>query len=192
LVLILGSDSIFSWSNKQKAETKDITDKAKERLEDKKIDLAEKIIESFHKTKDAILRISNPFSAFSEIETAEEEMKNIILDPEDNKKAIKQGLIFANRFSKEGDIFNNLYSLKIKARMFFGDELGTFFDEIKKIIDKDILVSISMLTSGTSIMDKKDKGFSMIIWDLSRKEDIRIDEIINKIEKILIPLLRDK
>ena len=118
LGVILSTNSITSWGKKQKAEAKDINDKADERLKEKELELAAEIVEAFHKAKQSLIKICSPLSTGEEEQKADNMLQEIMKNPENpkrNPRIIKRGLVFVNRWNTEVTNINHLISLKIKV-----------------------------------------------------------------------------
>lgn len=191
LGVLLSTNSIVSWGNKQKAIQEDIGKQRKEQLYDKKIKLAEEIMISCYEVEQAILRISNPFTSNEEIEKAHEIMKKRTDVSDRTKKPIEEGLVFFYRFEKELNVINNFLALKIQAKIYFGESLTTLFDKVRANIHKKIYVNIHMLLLGESSLNSTNKeSFSMQIWNLAMQDNF-MKTIISDMEQILLPLLRD-
>lgn len=189
LGVILSTNSIASWGNKQKTIQEDISKQREERLNDKKIKLAEEIMISCYKVEQSILRISNPFTSPEEIEKAQEIIKKRTDVSYKTKKPIEEGLVFFYRFERELDTINDFMALKLQAKIYFGEPLIHLFDKVRENIHKKIYVNIQMLLLGESSIDRNKKGFSMQIWNLAMHDNF-MKEIISNMEKILLPLLR--
>ncbi|WP_428077365.1 hypothetical protein [Candidatus Avelusimicrobium alvi] len=189
LGVILSINSVTSWGNKQKAIQEDISKQSKERLHDKKIKLAEEIMTACYEVEQAILRISNPFTSPDEIQKAQEVIKKRKDVSSDTQKPIEEGVIFLYRFDKELNTINNFMTLKIQAKIYFGEPLICLFDQVRKNIHQKIYVNIQMLLMGQSSRDHKTDGYSMQIWDLSIHDNF-MKKIISDMEEILLPLLR--
>lgn len=190
LGVIISSDSISSWGNKQKAIQEDISTKRKEQINDKKIKLAADIMTACYQLEQSILKISNPFTYSDETKKAQEEMEKNTDIPEKSKKQIETGLVFRHRLEDELTTINNFMSLKIPARIYFGEQLSILFDKTKKYISKEIYVNIQMLLSGESNLRNKEEPYSTRIWNLSIQDNF-MKKLIPEFEKILLPLLRD-
>lgn len=194
LGVILSSSSITIWGNKQKAEIKDLNSKVKERLEEKKLELAAEITEAFYAVNQSIKKICNPLSLNQEEEQAEKDFHSIednLNYPTKNSRIIKRGLVFLERWNKELPTINHLFSLKIKARIYFGENLEKCFDEASSFLQIEIWLRISMLLEGTSKFDAISKSASKQLWDYYRNET-PMDKIIQQVELILIPMIREK
>ena len=189
LGVLLSTDSLASWGNKQKAIQEEINAQSKSKINDKRIKLAEDIIKACYEVEQSISRISNPFTYQDEIDRAQEVMKERTDISSKTKKPIQEGIVFSHRFEKEIKIFNNFMALKIQAKIYFGDSLAQLFDKVKENIHKKLYVNICMLLTGESSLAKEKEGFSMQIWDLSLEKNFMKD-LIPEIEKILLPLIR--
>ena len=187
LGVLLTLNSITSWGNKQKTIQEGLELKRKEKITNKKIQLAEDIINTCYQIENAIYRISNPWSSSEELKEAKmqlsytEQIKN---------KAIEEGLVFLHRFNKELNIINKLSTLKIQAKIYFGDQIVSSLELIQTNIHKQIYINIRMLLEGVTSRSKDDEGFDIKIWNLYLKENF-MKEIIPKIEKILLPIIKD-
>lgn len=192
LGVILSTHSITSWGNKQNEEIKDIHNKAIERLEEKKLELAAEITEAFHKVNQSIKRICSPLSTGEEEQKAEDILQEIMKNSnlsDQNPRIIKRGLVFLHRWNNELENINHLMSLKIKARIYFGENLEKCFEETSSFLSNDIWLKISTLLEGVSQINKDNKPYSRQLWDLYATPT-PIDDIIKKVEQILIPLIR--
>ena len=192
LGVILSTNSITSWGNKQKAEAKDINDKADERLKEKELELAAEIVEAFHKAKQSLIKICSPLSTGEEEQKADNMLQEIMKNPENpkrNPRIIKRGLVFVNRWNTEVTNINHLISLKIKARIYFGENLEKCFEEASLFFFNEIWLKISTLLEGTNQVNTDEKPYTRQLWDYYTKAT-PIDMIIKKVEQILIPLIR--
>lgn len=192
LGIILSTNSITSWGNKQKAEIKDINNRATERLQDKKLELAAEITEAFHKAKQSVITICSPLSTSEEEQKAEDILKEIMKNSNHSKgnpRVIKRGLVFLHRWNNELNNINHLISLKIKARIYFGENLEKCFEEASLFFFNEIWLKISTLLEGTSHININDKPYSRQLWDFYTTKT-PIDNIIKRVEEILIPLIR--
>ena len=132
LGVIFGAPGILSWRKKQEAQIAEINIKTQERLAEKKLDLAAEITEAFHKVNQSLQRICNRGTSYEEETKSTKDLKEIENDPDyphENPLVIKKGLVFLYRWNKELDNLNNLLALKIKARIYFGEELEKCFEE---------------------------------------------------------------
>lgn len=192
LGVILSTNSITSWGKKQRAETKDINNKATERLKEKKLELAAEIIEAFHQVNHSIKKICSPLSTGEEEQKAEDILQEIMKNSnlsDQNPRIIKRGLVFLHRWNNELGNINHLMSLKIKARIYFGKNLEKCFEETSVFLSNDIWLKISTLLEGVSQINKNTTPYSRQLWDLYAKKT-PIDNIIEQVEQILIPLIR--
>lgn len=191
LGVILSANSITNWGNKQKAIQESIVIKKKEIISDKKIKLAEDIITACYQLEQSILKISNPFTYLEETQKVQEMMKNRNDITDNNKKRIEMGLVFKNRLENELNTINKFFSLRIQAKIYFGDSLSNLFDKISQKIKEKIYININRLLQGEDYSNNKEESASMQIWNLSIQDNF-MKEIIPEIEEILLPILRDK
>lgn len=190
LGVIISTDSISSWGNKQKAIQEDISIKRKEQINDKKIKLAADIMTACYQLEQSILKISNPFTYLEETKKAQEMMESREDITNSNKKRIEMGLVFKNRLENELNIINKFFSLKIQAKIYFGESLSNLFDKISQNIKEKIYINIIKLLQVENYRNDKEESASMKIWNLSIQDNF-MKKLIPEFEKILLPLLRD-
>lgn len=191
LGVVLSVNSITNWGNKQKAIQENITIKNKEIISDKKIKLAEDIMTACYQLEQSILKISNPFTCLDEIQKAQEMMKSRKDITNSNRARIEKGLIFKNRLENELSTINKFFSLKIQAKIYFGESLNNLFNKISQNIKEKIYINITRLLQVENYSKNEEESASMKIWNLSIQDNF-MKKIIPEIEKILLPLLRDK
>ena len=192
LGVILSTNSITSWGKKQKAETKDINDKSAERLKEKKLELAAEITETFHRANQSLIKICSPLSTGEEEQKADNMLQEIMKNSESyrrNPQIVKRGLVFLNRWNAEVANINHLMSLKIKARIYFGENLEKCFEDASLFFFNEIWLKISTLLEGTNQVHENEKPYTRQLWDYYTKAT-PIEMIIKKVEEILIPLIR--
>lgn len=190
LGVVLSVNSITNWGNKQKAIQENITIKNKEIISDKKIKLAGDIMTACYQLEQSILKISNPFTYLEEIQKAQEMMKSRKGITNRNRKRIERGLVFKNRLENELSTINKFFALKIQAKIYFGESLSDLFDKISQNIKEKIYINIIKLLQVENYNNEEESA-SMQIWNLSIQDNF-MKKIIPEIEKILLPLLRDK
>lgn len=164
------------------------------------IELAENVLESFYRVKDAIKAIRCPGTYSSE----EKWRVPAPRETPEQEKARNQAHVVFKRIQDHGAIFDQLYALRFRFMARFGRERAKAFDEMKRVID-EIWISAGCLAElwavrlckGGQISEATERQIERheaVIWSMSEKDQIgsRVAKIIENIDVVCRPIIEGR
>jgi len=160
----------------------------------RRIELAEEVLALFYEARDVISYIRNPFG-YSGEGSSRKSSEN---ESPEEKQIYDNAYVVVERYNKNQELFNKIYSMRYRFMAQFGKEASVPFDELRKIVN-DIFISSRMLTHHW-----KDQGrrtwkseaefnkhleelhkYEAVFWEMSVDDDPiipRVSAVISNIE----------
>jgi hypothetical protein len=161
----------------------------------RKYEVAEEVLALFYECKEKFQIIRSPFSHSLEGKSRKQGENETI----EESKRLDNTYVFFERYEREKEAFNKLFSLKFRFMTLFGKESGHSFDEMKKILNTIFFAANKL---GQHYWREQGKNFrteelfqqhlkemeenEAIIWghyDENDKIAKRVDQCISSIEK---------
>lgn len=170
----------------------------------KKIELSEQALALFYESRDKIRIIRSPFSSVEEGSTRKRNPN----ETEEQQKTLDQAYVVFERYKREEETFNKIFSLKYRFMALFGAENEKPFDDLKEAIN-EIFIASQMLgthywkTWGYTPLNgeelkshlEKTRELEGKIWAGFPGQDViekRVESIISKIENIYSKYLKTR
>lgn len=167
----------------------------REFIGERRIELAEEVLALFYEARDAISYIRSPFGYVGEGGSR----KSSENESPEEKQIYDKAYVVVERYNKNQELFNKIYSMRYRFMAQFGKEASVPFDDLRKIVN-DIFVSSRMLTYywkdqgrrtwGTEEEFKKHleemHEYEAVFWEMSADRDPitpRVSAVISNIEE---------
>ncbi|MBI4828101.1 MAG: hypothetical protein HY804_04720 [Nitrospinae bacterium] len=165
----------------------------REHIGRKKLDLAEETLLLFYQARDVIRYMRNPIGRVEEGETRKKDSK----ESEKQTKARNEAHVPFERFDSSKETFNRLQALRYRFIIYFNEEHGKNFDEIRKIVH-EIFYAARRLAEiweydfdrlspdRRTMLDTERKKHEGIFWDEGEDDAInkRLNNAIQAIETV--------
>ena len=160
----------------------------------RRIELAEEVLALFYEARDAISYIRSPFGHGGEGSSR----KSSEGESPEEKQIYDNAYVVVERYNKNLELFNKIYSMRYRFMAQFGKEASVPFDDLRKIVN-DIFISSRMLAHYW-----KDQGrrtwkteaefkehleemhkYEAVFWEMSADRDPitpRVNAVISNIE----------
>jgi hypothetical protein len=160
----------------------------------RRIELAEEVLALFYEARDVISYIRSPFGFVGEGGSR----KSSESESPEEKQFYDRAYVVVERYNKNKELFNKIYSMRYRFMAQFGKEASVPFDDLRKIVN-DIFISSQMLadywkdqgrrTWKTEAEFKKHleekREYEAVFWEMSADRDPitpRVSAVISNIE----------
>ena len=160
----------------------------------RRIGLAEEVLALFYEARDVISYIRSPFGYVGEGSSR----KSSESESPEEKQIYDNAYVVVERYNKNRELFNKIYSMRYRFMAQFGKEASVPFDDLRKIVN-DIFIASQMLThywkdQGRRTWKTKAEfekhleemhGYEAVFWEMSVDDDPiipRVNAVISNIE----------
>lgn len=150
----------------------------------KKYEIAKEALALFYEARDMINAIRSPLSGSEEGQSRKSDSE----ETPKEKKILDRAYVVYERYKNNQEVFNKLYSLRYRFMVYFGQDKGKLFEDLKYTI-AEILSASNRLARFWSkgIRNEwveKDENIMWKDYESSDPIDKKVEEIISKIEDI--------
>ena len=172
----------------------------KEKLFERRLETADDVLTLAYRIKRNLAAVRSPMSSGNEHEAAHEILKEYewyqnLLEEQELRQA-QQGQLIRMRLKRYNADWERIFEVMPKARAYFGEEVEV---QLQKLCEQVTCVtdSADMYMTDERIYADFSTELKQDIWDKGLKDPkknrvgVAIEEAIDVLEKILLPILRD-